>query len=291
LPSLTFYGDTDTGAWRPSANNYAFSTAGTERARFDSSGNFGIGTTSPAQFLDIVKSQNAGTYLRVYNDNTGTAGIAGTIITSQNANIQILSHGGGRTATRYGFTLADATEVLSNTGATALLIGTNAQNIPIIFGNNSVEVMRIDTNQNLVMAGSTKIDFTAGGSIDLGSTQISDATLTGTWYIAGGVLGIGAAPSGSYGIEINNSGFTTAAYFSDGTHIATFADGNYAINTSGDAYIDGAIETTGLVNAGTGFEAGGSAGLSGTYTFDATTSGNITSMTFVGGILTAVTTL
>jgi hypothetical protein len=46
------------------------------------------------------------------------------------------------------------------------------------------------------------------------------------------------------------------------------------------------------IRANGGYESSdGSAGLSATYNFDATTSGNITSMTFKNGILTAVTTL
>jgi hypothetical protein len=44
-PSITFSGDTDTGIFSPGANTLAFSTNGTEDARFDSAGNFGLGAT------------------------------------------------------------------------------------------------------------------------------------------------------------------------------------------------------------------------------------------------------
>lgn len=118
-------------------------------------GEVGVGTTTPSQLLDVVKNQNTGTYARTANNDSGTAGIAGFISAAQNANLQILAHGGGRVATRYGVSLANVAEVLSNTGASALLLGTASQNVPIVFGNNAVEVMRIDTNQRLGLGTTT----------------------------------------------------------------------------------------------------------------------------------------
>jgi hypothetical protein len=53
-PAYTFTGDLNTGMWSPSADVVAFSTAGNERFRADSSGNFGVGTASPATKLDVV---------------------------------------------------------------------------------------------------------------------------------------------------------------------------------------------------------------------------------------------
>jgi hypothetical protein len=52
-PSLTFSGDTNTGIFSPAADTIAFSEGGVESMRIDSSGNFGIGTSSPAVRLDI----------------------------------------------------------------------------------------------------------------------------------------------------------------------------------------------------------------------------------------------
>jgi hypothetical protein len=59
-PSITFSGDLDTGWWHPAANTLAASTAGAERVRIDSSGNVGIGTTSPGAPLHIYSGSTLG---------------------------------------------------------------------------------------------------------------------------------------------------------------------------------------------------------------------------------------
>jgi hypothetical protein len=48
-----FSGDGDTGMFSDSSNTLQFSTAGSERIRIDSSGNVGIGTSSPAEKLAV----------------------------------------------------------------------------------------------------------------------------------------------------------------------------------------------------------------------------------------------
>ena len=47
-------GDTNTGMFFPAADTIAFAEGGTEVARFDSSGNLGIGTSSPTSRLHVV---------------------------------------------------------------------------------------------------------------------------------------------------------------------------------------------------------------------------------------------
>ena len=52
-PVITRTGDTNTGIFFPAADTIAFAEGGVEAMRLDSSGNLGIGTTSPAVKLDV----------------------------------------------------------------------------------------------------------------------------------------------------------------------------------------------------------------------------------------------
>lgn len=53
-PAIYPTGDTNTGIFFPAADTIAFAEGGAEIARFDSSGNLGIGTSSPAAKLDVA---------------------------------------------------------------------------------------------------------------------------------------------------------------------------------------------------------------------------------------------
>jgi hypothetical protein len=53
-PTLTNDGDTNTGIFFPAADTIAFAEGGTEAMRLDSSGNMGLGTTSPSAKLHIA---------------------------------------------------------------------------------------------------------------------------------------------------------------------------------------------------------------------------------------------
>jgi len=57
-PSITPTGDTNTGIFFPSADTIAFGEGGSEAARIDSSGRFGIGTASPGYKLDVYHASN-----------------------------------------------------------------------------------------------------------------------------------------------------------------------------------------------------------------------------------------
>lgn len=60
-PAITNDGDTNTGEFFPAADTIAWTTGGTERMRVDSSGNVGIGTSSPTNILTVSKSDDGAT--------------------------------------------------------------------------------------------------------------------------------------------------------------------------------------------------------------------------------------
>ena len=70
--------DANTGIFFPAADTIAFAEGGAEVMRIDSSGNVGIGTSSPATTLQARKDSAGGTTYAIYTDN-GAAG-AGTNI-------------------------------------------------------------------------------------------------------------------------------------------------------------------------------------------------------------------
>jgi hypothetical protein len=68
-PGYSFVGDLNTGMFNPNlSNTLAFSTGGSERMRINSSGNVGIGTTSPDAKLDIEGDEAS---LRIKDTTSG----------------------------------------------------------------------------------------------------------------------------------------------------------------------------------------------------------------------------
>jgi len=97
-PAITTSGDTNTGIFFPAADTIAFSEGGSEAMRIDSSGNVGIGTSSPSAKLHVVGSElltstSAETKLTI--NNTGTGGVEYWIGSTNNSSGAV---GGGRLA-------------------------------------------------------------------------------------------------------------------------------------------------------------------------------------------------
>jgi hypothetical protein len=92
-PAITTTGDTNTGIFFPAADTIAFTEGGVEAARFDSSGNLLVGTTSSSGKLTV---QGAGDTL--FSKNTAASGfaiVARTDFTSSNGNIIALVSSSG----------------------------------------------------------------------------------------------------------------------------------------------------------------------------------------------------
>ena len=76
-PSIAHTGDLNAGLFFPAADTVAVTTAGVERMRIDSSGNVGIGTSSPVYRIDVASADTAagfGYAVRIRANATAAAG-------------------------------------------------------------------------------------------------------------------------------------------------------------------------------------------------------------------------
>jgi hypothetical protein len=94
--------------------------------------------------LDAVKGQDAQTILQLSNTNAGVSSQAIIQSTSDFGSLRLVAHANGQTGTRYGITFGGFGEIVPTAG-NGLLIGTGGLAKPVVFGNNNLERMRIDT--------------------------------------------------------------------------------------------------------------------------------------------------
>ena len=151
-PSITPVGDTNTGIFFPSADTIAFAEGGAEAARFDSSGRFGLGTSSPGAKCDI---------------RGGDLHVAGS--SSNNGNIYIFNNN----ASSNGFRIGQGW----STGTDNIGFILNIANADIVLGTNNTERARIDSSGRLLVGTSTSSGFSASRMIVTGAG--TDATASG----------------------------------------------------------------------------------------------------------------
>jgi hypothetical protein len=134
-------GDTNTGVFFPAADTIAFAEGGAEVARFDSSGNLGIGTGSPQRKLDVTVSDT--TTAQVYLRNNNASYASGLIVYNAGGEASMFRHNGGSDT--------------SYAGANSVNIGSITNNV-VGFIQNNTERARIDSSGNLLVGTTSHFD-------------------------------------------------------------------------------------------------------------------------------------
>ena len=179
-----------------------------------------------ASELYMLLSQNAFDTLRIENTNTGTGAGSVVDIYSDTARIFFATHSSTRTLVRYGITLGGWAEMSAFSNAASLqgmVIGTSPA-VPLVFGANNVEVMRLTSSSNVRVKAGSHINFgTSEGDADpaygfkdnagvmqyknSGGSWASFAAGTGTVTHTAGNLTLNNFVLGNGGADVKDAGY------------------------------------------------------------------------------------
>lgn len=229
-PALTGT-DADTGVFFPAANTMAMSTGGSERMRIDSSGNVGIGSTSPSTFDD------AGTGGRnVVIQSTGTGRGVLTFASAQ-------TDGANELLGRINFIDSDSTNSSYRGASIDGILGADANSAFLRFNTansgNGTERARITSNGNILF-GSTATWDTGNGS----SFYIANNSDKSTLRVSNEDPG-----SPSYGLIAfhRNKGAFIAKITTDGSTVAYNTSSDYRLKEN-VVSMTGALEKVSQLN-------------------------------------------
>jgi hypothetical protein len=213
--------DANTGIFFPAADTIAFSEGGAEVMRIDSSGNLGIGSTSPLQRLDVASS-GTGVYQTIRSTSSGSTNVA--------LRIQDGTTGTSNTDGMY----------LGRTGAVNYLW--TYENEPWAFGTNNTERARIDSSGNLLVGVSSAPyhSFQKNNSADWAMAVINSNASVPQGLL---IRYTGAAPNGAGSSFL--LGFDTI-----GTRFSFYSNGGLANYSGNNVNLSDRREKTNFAPAG-----------------------------------------
>ena len=181
-PAITTSGDTNTGIYFPAADTIAFTEGGVESMRIDSSGNLGIGTSSPTALLHVNGTARA-TSMSLNGVSIGDYNLYSGLVTR-------VSNGGG-----IGINSANASDnayIYFGSGTSSgaqqsAAIGRIGGDVLAMF-TASAERMRITSGGSVGIGTSSpnstsKLHIAGGGSGAFGALRISDEGSSNYWDI------------------------------------------------------------------------------------------------------------
>ena len=244
-PAIVPTGDTNTGIFFPAADTIAFSEGGAEAMRIDSSGQVGIGTTSPAAQLDVSANARVGQGQITADTTVGNLGIYGGLA-SGTTNAQLSFFG----------------KSVSNTGLTYEIGRISGLSAGPYSLDGGIQFSTASNNGSNVLTLAERLRINAIGSLLIGTSsettglvklKLSDGTIDSVYgYKTGGVEYAGTFTNHPYSILTNN---TEALRIDSSGNLlvgtTTDADHKICINHSHPASGSGGI-TINQIEAGTG---------------------------------------